>query len=202
MSTERNDHDAHRLGEIVEASVASLTAQSHRLGEPPALGSIVRTMDGVVDIYAVVYNSATGSVDPGRRFTALGAEEAEESGIYRSHPELTHLLRTDFHALVVGHAVDGKVRQYLPARPARIHAFVYMATTAEVREFTQETYFLQALAQASAPTKDDALASCVRIASEAHDDKQAFLLSAGREIARLLGRDTPRLNAVLRRLRG
>lgn len=201
MATDRVGQDTHRLGEIVEASVAALTAQAHRLGEPPALGSIVRTSDGVVDIYAVVYNSATGSVDPGRRFTALGAEEPEESGIYRSHPELAQLLRTDFHALVVGYVLDGKVRQYLPARPARMHAFVHMANNAEVREFTREMYFLQSLAHASAPTKDDALASCVRIASKAHDDREAFLLSAGREIARLLGRDTQRLNAVLRTLR-
>ena len=55
--------DLDRLGEVVEASVAHLVAQCHRLGEPPPLGSLVRTSDGGLDLYGVVYDSSTGSID-------------------------------------------------------------------------------------------------------------------------------------------
>lgn len=191
-----------KLGEVIEASIAVFTAQCHRLGEPPPLGTLVRTADGGIDIYAVVCNASTGSIDPGRRFTALGQDEATEEGVYRSHPELEQLLRTDFEGLVVGHRADGTVRHYLAPRPARIHAFVHPASDEEVREFSGRFHFLHALVNAPIPTRDDALASCLRLASRSHPDPEAFLVAAGKELATLLARDMQRLNVVLRQLKG
>ena len=191
-----------RLGEIVEASTAGFVAQCHRLGEPPPLGSLVRAGDGEVELYAVVHNASTGSIDPGRRFTALGQEEATEEDVYRSHPELAQLLRTDFEALVVGHRIDGTLRQHLPPRPARMHSFVRLASEEELREFTTTLGFLPILANAPVSTRDDAMAACLRLASRAHPDRETFLVRAGKELAVLLARDSQRLNVVLRLLRG
>lgn len=191
-----------RLGEVIEASSTTFTAQCHRLGEPPCLGALVKTVEHDVHIYAVVYNASTGSLDPGRRFVALGQEEETEAGVYRSHPELDQLLRTDFEALVVGHREGKALRQYLPPRPARIHAFVHLAPDDDLRSFTESLHFLPVLTTAQVPTRDDALAACLRLASRAHQDPAAFLVRAGKEIANLLARDTQRLNNVLRQLTG
>ena len=133
--------DPDRLGEVVEASVSHLVAQCHRLGEPPALGSLVRTSDGGLDRYGVVYDSSTRSIDPGRRFMALGQEEVSQEDVYRSHPELSQLLRTDFEALVVGYRDRGAFRHFLPPRPAAIHAFVFLASDEELRSFTSPWVF-------------------------------------------------------------
>ncbi|MEK7681196.1 MAG: hypothetical protein AAB369_00030, partial [Chloroflexota bacterium] len=93
-------------------------------------------------------------------------------------------------------------RHYLPPRPPRIHAFVYLCPPEEVRAFTQSLDFLSLLALRRAePSADDVLAACIREAAAAHDDRQAFLLRAGRETARLLGADAQRLMAVLKRIR-
>ena len=191
-----------RLGEVVEASTAGFVAQCHRLGEPPPLGSLVTARDGEALIYAVVHNASTGSMDPGRRFMALGQEEATEEDVYRSHPELSQLLRTDFEALVVGHRIDGTLRQHLPPRPARMHSFVHMVSEEELREFTTPFGFLHILANAPVPTRDEAMAACLRLASHAHRERDAFLVRAGKELAGLLARDSQRLNVALRLLRG
>ena len=191
-----------RLGEVVQASISAFTAQCHQLGKPPPLGALVTTTEGNATIYGVVYNATTGSIDPGRRSMALGAGEEEEEGVYRSHPELSQLLRTDFEALVVGCRVPAGIRYYLPPRPARTHAFVHAASQEEAREFTAPLSFLHFLVNAPVSTRDDAASSCLRLASAAHKDSGQFLVQAGKELANLLGRDTPRLNILLRQLRG
>ena len=190
-----------RLGEVIEATTATFVAQCHRLGEPPALGSLVTTSDGDVRIYGVVHNAATGSIDPGRRFIALGQEEEREEDVYRSHPELDQLLRTDFQTIVVGHLADGVIRQHLPPRPARIHNFVQLAPEEELREFTRALGFLPVLVHAPVATRDEAVAACIRLAGPAHDDRDAFLVRAGKELAVLLAHDSQRMNTLLRLLR-
>jgi hypothetical protein len=189
------------LGEVIEADIQGFTAQCHRLGEPPALGTLVTATDGEIQLYGVVFNAMTGSIDPGRRSMALGVGEEAEEAVYRAHPELEQLLRTDFQALVVACRMGGIVRQRLPPRPARIHAFVYTAPADEVRGVTAGLLFLPYLVNASVATRDDALAACLRSAAQAHADPASFLLQAGKELATLLGRDLPRLNVLLRLLK-
>src|SRR5262245_59953680 len=116
-----------KLGEVVEASTASFTVHCHELGKPPALGSLITVSEGDVSIYGVVHNATTGSIDPSRKAIALGAELASADDVYREHPELSKLLRTDFNALVVGFKDKSGVHHYLPACPARIHGFAHVA---------------------------------------------------------------------------
>lgn len=190
-----------RLGEVVEAGTTGFTAQCDRLGEPPALGNLVVTSDGETELYGVVCGAATSGIDPSRRVMALGRDAQDEAAIYQAHPELTQLLRTDFQALVVGYRRDGVVRQHLPPRPARVHAFVRQASKEQVAEFTRSLDFLRLLIVASVPARDDALAACLRSASAAHPDPRAFLVRAGKALAGLLALDGQRLSAVLRLLR-
>lgn len=189
------------LGEVVASSIASFTAQCHELGAAPDLGTLVTTSEGGVHIYAVVCNAATASIDPGRRAIALGAGESEEEAVYRAHPELDQLLRTDFDALVVGCRVDGRLREYLPPRPARMHAFVGAASDDEVRELTGPLLFLHFLVNSPVPTADSALTACLRQAGALYKDPEEFRVRAGKVLAELLGRDLPRLNVLLRQLK-
>src|SRR5687767_7589322 len=91
-----------KVGEVVEASIASFMVHCHKLGESPALGSLVTVVDGDTKIYGVVHEATTSSIDPSRKAVALGEDLATADDIYREHPELAKLLRTDFKALVVG----------------------------------------------------------------------------------------------------
>jgi hypothetical protein len=194
---------AARFGEVVEASVERLVAQCHQLYKSPALGTLVRAGSsdgGQSAVYGVVSGVETASLDPSRRAVARGAGAASEEEIYREHPQLEQLLRTDVTVTVLGHVNGTSLNQYLPPLPPRVHTFMYACASDEVRRFTKRLDFLTLLTSIRAPTGDDVLAAVLRQASTAHEQPNEFLVRAGRAVASLLGGDMPRLNAVLQRL--
>jgi len=196
--------DPTKIGEVIEASTGQFVAECYKLHAPPPLGSLVKTSDGEVEIYGVVCNASTESIDPGRRPIARGKEESTEEGIYRQHPQLSKLLRSTFDTLVVGHAVGPQHAvplHYLPPRPPRVHSFVYPCPQDEVRRFTQSLDFLNILLSARINSVDEIVSACLRQASYAHTDRHAFLVKAGKELAILLGAELNRLNAILRRIK-
>ncbi|TET74335.1 MAG: hypothetical protein E3J42_05405 [Dehalococcoidia bacterium] len=190
-----------KIGEVIEASTGEFVAECYELHTPPPLGSLVRTTDGQVEIYGVVRNASTESIDPGRRPLARGREESEEENIYRQHPQLSRLLRTTFDTLVIGHGQGDELHHYLPPRPPRVHSFVYVCEGDEVRRFTRSLDFLAILLSARAGSVDEVVSACLRQAAGAHDDERAFLVKAGKELAILLGGELNRLNAILRRIK-
>ena len=193
-----------KIGEVIQSSTGQFVAECYELHSPPPLGSLVKTSYGDVEIYGVVCNAATESIEPNRRPIARGKEEATEEGIYRQHPQLSKLLRTTFDTLVVGHSVEKQRAvplHYLPPRPPRVHSFVYPCEADEVRRFTQSLDFLPILLGARAGVVDEIVSACLRQASCAHNDQRAFLIKAGKELAVLLSGDLNRLNAILRRIR-
>jgi hypothetical protein len=192
-----------KIGEVIEASTGQFVAECYKLHSPPPLGSLVKTSDGEVEIYGVVCNASTESIDPGRRPIARGKEESTEAGIYRQHPQLSKLLRSTFDTLVVGHSRGEGTSplHYLPPRPPRVHSFVYPCPQDEVRRFTQSLDFLTLLLSARINSVDEIVSACLRQASYAHTDRHAFLVKAGKELAILLGAELNRLNAILRRIK-
>ncbi|GAG43863.1 unnamed protein product, partial [marine sediment metagenome] len=109
---------AERVGEVIEASTTQLVAECYELYQPPPLGSLVQVGDAGEELLGIVYYATTASLEPGRRPIARGKDEASEEAVYQASPQLEKLLRSEFSALVVGHAEGRKLLQYLPARPA------------------------------------------------------------------------------------
>jgi len=154
------------------------------------------------DIYGIVYNAATTSLEPGRRPIARGRDEASEEAIYQENPQLLKLLRSEFEAVVVGHREGDRLCHYLPPSPARIHAFVYLCTPEEVREFSRAFGFLNILinARLSVPA-DELIAAALRQMSQAQEDGRKFQVAAGKELAVLLSSQYEQLKSILGRLR-
>lgn len=193
--------ELQRVGEVIEASTTAFVAQCYELYEIPPLGSLVKTGDSATELYAVVYNAATTSLEPGRRPIARGRDETSEEAIYRSSPQLTKLLRSEFGAVVVGHKEGDKLYHHLPPQPARIHSFVYLCTPTEVMEFGQSFDFLNILINANLPVPAEELVSAsLRQMSQAHRDPRTFLVAAGKELAILLSGNLNQLKAILGRL--
>jgi hypothetical protein len=190
-----------RIGEVIEAGTGEFTAECYELHTPPPLGGLVKTSDGEIDIYGVVCNASTVSVDPGRRPVARGRDEPDEESIYRENPQLAKLLRTTFVVIAVGHGQGDEVRHYLPPRPPRVHSFVHLCSAEEVCRFTQSLDFLTTLLGAQFGRADEVVSACLRQASQTHEDGRGFLVRAGKELAVQLGGELNRLNAVLRRIR-
>ncbi|MCK4368288.1 MAG: hypothetical protein KAV68_01275 [Dehalococcoidales bacterium] len=194
--------EMQRVGEVIEASTTDFVAQCYELYQIPPLGSLVKTGDLNAELYAVVCNAATTSLEPGRRPIARGKDETSEEEIYRSSPQLMKLLKSEFGALVVGHKKDAKLYHHLPPQPARIHSFVYQCTPAEVTEFGQSFDFLNILlnARLTVPT-EELVAASLRQMSQAHQDPRVFLVAAGKELAILLSGNLNQLKAILGRIR-
>ena len=191
-----------RVGEIIEASTAGFTAQCYELYELPPLGSLVKTKDGELDIYGIVYHATTGSLEPGRRPIARGKDEATEAAIYQSSPQLSKLLRSEFSALVVGHRVGESINQYLPPGPARIHGFVHQCSADEIKEFGRSLAFLNMLVSAHLPVAvDEIVPATLRLMSQSQEDPRGFLVAAGKELAVMLGGQFNQLRAILGRLK-
>ena len=189
-----------RVGEVVEASTSGFVAQCHRLYDAPPLGALVRCGPPAAAVYAIVAEVATRSLDPGRRPTAVGHEDDTDDDVYRRNPQLSRLLSTEITAVTVAHVAGDSLLRYLPPSPPRIHAFVSLCTTAELRRLSDSLDFLPGVLSAPVASPDDVAAAFLRQAAAAHDDPEAFLVAAGRNLAVLLGAQVPRLNSLLKRL--
>jgi hypothetical protein len=190
-----------RLGEVIAASTTEFTAQCYELYRLPPLGSLVKTKDGEMELYGIVYNAANTSLEPGRKPIARGKDETSEEAIYQSSPQLLKLLKSEFGALVVGYRKDGKLYRYLPPQPARIHGFVYQCSPEEVKEFSQSFAFLNILLNTRLPVSvEELIAASLRQMSAVNDDHHTYLVAAGKELAGLLGNEYNRLRAILGRL--
>ena len=194
--------EIQRVGEVTQASTTEFTAQCYQLYQLPSLGSLVKTKDSELELYAVVYNATTTSLEPGRRPIARGKDEESEEAIYKSSPQLEKLLKSEFSALMVGHRDGDKTYHYLPPRPARIHSFVYLCPPQEMMEFSQSFGFLNMLLNTSLPLpQEELIAACLRQMSRAQTDSHSFLVTAGKHLASLLGGDYNQLKVILERIK-
>ncbi|MBI4282391.1 MAG: hypothetical protein HY672_02760 [Chloroflexi bacterium] len=195
-----------RLGEVVETSTTGFVAQCYQLYGAPPLGALVKAggllrqaQDRLYSAYGVVSQVSTQGIDPSRRPVARGQDETNEEDVYRSNPQLAHLLRTDFQAVIVGHGAGGEVRYYLPPVPPPIYAFVHTCGVEEVRLFTSNPAFLRPLATSSIAALEEVVAACLRYAASAHEDPTRFLAGAGKQLAGFFPGDFRRVEAILQR---
>jgi len=194
--------EVQRVGEVIEASTTDFIAQCYELYQIPPLGSLVKTRDLPMELYGLVSNAATTSLEPGRRPIARGKDETTEEEIFRSNPQLLKLLKSEFGALVVGHRQGDKLYHHLPPQPARIHSFVYQCSPDEVKEFSHSFDFLNILINAHLPVPTEELISAsLRQMSQAYEDRRAFLVAAGKELAILLSGNLSQLKAILGRIK-
>jgi hypothetical protein len=192
----------NRVGEVIETATAEFTAQCYDLYQSPPLGSLVKAGNESGSQYAIVYNTTTSSIEPGRRPIARGKDETSEEGVYQSSPQLTKLLRTEFNALVAGFREGDKVFHYLPPRPVKIHSFVYECDDEEIMEFSGSFDFLNIIINSGLPVpEEEIIAASLRRMGQVYDDPQRFLVSAGKELAILMGTDFNRLKSVLSKIR-
>ena len=164
---------------------------------PPAEG-------GALTLYGVVYFAETGALETGRSLTAFGLEEDE---LRREQPQIYELLATRFSARLVAHTgEDGVPRPYLPPRPPRPHARVYVCDPAETRRLTERMDYLRGLlldsSGALGVSADELVAALLRNAWRAWSHDETFLVRAGREVAALLPSDYDRLRALIARITG
>jgi hypothetical protein len=187
-----------RFGEVVEASTTHLLVQSHALYQAPPLGALVRAGE----VFGVVDAIETGSLDPGRRVIARGADVTDEAALHAAHPQLERLLHTSVGITVTGFAAPDGVRHHLPPRPPRVHAFAHACDGDAGRAFATgdggRFGFVSLLL--AGPGGDEVLAAALRQLAGAFDDRRGFLLAVARAVAAEIPAQTGRVNALVRSL--
>jgi hypothetical protein len=196
MAIDRIGEEIGVIGRVIEAKVAQFSAECYELHTAPDLGTLVTVENPRGEIYAVVSDVMTASVEPGRRPVAHMPPDADADAILEDNPQLKLLLKTTFDAIVIAFRANDGLRQHLPPAAARIFARVRPCSAAVVRQLTEEPQFLKPLISGSG--NDEVIAACLRQAAESHPDPVGFRVRAGKELLRLLGNEPDRLTAILR----
>lgn len=189
-----------RIGEIIETNTLGFIAKSDTLHEHPPLGSLVqvRDLDGQKYAYAVVSFGQTASPEPGRRAVARGGDGVHDEAVYEANPQLSHILQTEFYAVLVGCTQGGKIRQHLPPQPPRLHYDVLACVADEVQNFSERLTYFRLLLHAPGQLPGELLlAAHIRATYHQREDDAAWLERAAREVAALLKGDYERLMTVL-----
>ena len=192
-----------KIAEVIEASTTEFVAECYELYGLPPLGALVKTVDGTTEVYGVVCNETTASIETGRRPVARGRNETSEKALYLANPQLSKLLRSEFNAIVAGHRQAGALHHHLAPVPARIHGFVYLCPTEEIETFSRSFDFLNLLLNTRQPVAvEEVIGAALRQMSRVQADPRRFLVSAGKELAVMLGSDFNRLRLVLGMIKG
>lgn len=185
------------VAEVIESSTREIVAECRDLHRSPPFGSFVRIDAAPNTIYGLVSNISTRSIEPHRRPTAYGKTEEE---LWTEQPQIFELLKTEFQATILGYSHHTACHQILPPQPPRIHSFVYECEPDEVRRFTDQPDFLRMISASGRGASDELLIAAARTALEAHGRDRSYLITLGKELARLFKDDYDRLSSLVRRI--
>ena len=154
----------------------------------PAFGSFVRAQGHTPDsvIYGLVYEVAMED-DPMARSLILADPLQRETILDQQNNRQV----IEVSVLAVGYRADDHIVHRIPAHPPVTMNRLYRCEPDEVVAFTQRFDYFRLVLTASLLAAAGARPT---------QEREQFLLAAGRELARLLGGDPLRLDGLLRQL--
>jgi hypothetical protein len=187
------------VGRVLRSSTAGFAIGCRVLREDvPEFGAFVKVAQGNTEVTGLIYDVQFVD-DPLVRQIITADSMPEELRKDQSQ----RLAPIEISVLVMGFARDGQVHQHLPPQPPATLDQIVTCMPDEVIAFTREFTFLRTILNAKDAPADELIAASLRIAAAARPEgeRHAFLLDAGRELARLLSVDPVRLEGILRRIK-
>lgn len=199
-----------RVGRVLRASTRGFDCGTHSrdLGRQHDLGAFVKvpianTTNDEGDIQAVglIYKV---EIKDDQLISELVMGEAVPDMILRDQRE-NRMIPVEVKVINIGFMVGQRVVHSLPPRPPMSLSDVDLCTPDEVYSFTQQPDFFRLILGASEVPTDDLMAAAVRYAAlEAYadpDERYAFHVQCGQQIARSLSNDLKRLTHILNLIR-
>ena len=197
--------DAHlHVGRVLRAGTRGFVVGC-RVLQPdiPAFGSFVQAEAQTPDhsIYGLIYDVSVEDDLFVRQI--IGADLGQEEQTIVLDSRENRQVPIEVSVLAVGCGDGHTIRHCLPAQPPVTLDWLYQCTDEEVQAFTTRFDYFRLILDAREVPADELLAASLRGAAAARQEaeRQAFLVAAGRELARLLAGDPVRLEGLLRRLR-
>jgi hypothetical protein len=194
------------VGRIVRSSTTRFAVGCDVMRrQVPIFGCLVKVRAlGDDEIYGLIYDVRMED-DPYVRQMAIVPEQRWE---VIEDQRRNRQVPIEVAVLVVGYRQDGEIHHRLPPQPPVSLDVIYTCHGGELLDFTRRfDYFRLVLDNRDLPA-DELLGANLRLAAMERGDIRSpgspgysFLLEAGRELARLLAADPPRLDALLRRIR-
>ncbi len=122
----------------------------------------------------------------------------------REDQRVNRLVPVEISVVNIGYARGGNMHQTLPPRPPLSLAEVNKCDAGDVRAFCRHFDFFRLVLNVPELPSDELLGASLCLAAATFDDdgaRRAFLVNAGRELAKLLSQDLVRLENILRLLR-
>jgi hypothetical protein len=191
------------VGHVLRSSIRGFVVASN-IPEPdvPVFGSFVKVeiQRGATELIGLVYDIEVVD-DPFVRQLAL---QEEPDRVVVADQLQNRLVPIEIGVIAVGYRDGDAIYHGLPPQPPIMLNRIFICDDAEVRAFTQRLDFLRLVLNSREVPADELLLSCLRRAAEARpeSERRTFLLGSGRELARLMGADLVRLEALLGRLGG
>ena len=189
------------IGRVLRSSIRGFVAGSH-IPEPhvPVFGSFVKAeiQQGATELIGLVYDIQIVD-DPFIRQLAL-QEQPDEVAV--ADQLRNRLVPIEVGVVAVGYSNGDGIFHGLPPQPPIMLNRILICSDDEVSAFTERLDFLRLLLNSRDVPADELIVGCLRLAAQARPDseRRPFLLNAGRELARLMGADLVRLEALLGQL--
>jgi hypothetical protein len=189
------------VGRVLRSSIRGFVVAS-RIPEPdvPVFGSFVKAeiQRGATELIGLVYDIQIAD-DPFIRQLAL---QEEPDQVALADQREIRGVPIEVGVVAVGYHDGHDVFHGLPPQPPIMLNRILICDDAEVTAFTARLDFLRLLLNSREVPADELMVSCLRVAAQARPEaeRRPFLLNAGRELARLMGADLVRLEALLGRL--
>jgi hypothetical protein len=187
------------VGRVLRSSTAGFSIGCRVLKENvPEFGAFVQVAQGNAQITGLIYDVQFVD-DPLVRQIITADSMPPELRLDQSQ----RLAPIEISVLVVGFTRDGQVYQHLPPQPPATLDEINTCAPDQVIAFTRQFAFLRTILDARDAPADELVAACLRLAAAARpeSERRAFLLNAGRELARLLASDPVRLEGILWRIK-
>jgi hypothetical protein len=200
------DEQPIMVGRVLRASTTSYTLGcNQRIIEQdnvsgPEFGAFVKAFDARSQaIYGLIYDV---SVEDDAFVRQLVAADVQKPEVIEDQRQNRQVL-VSVAVLILGYGMGNQVWQRLPPQPPATLREIYRCNNAEIVRFTEHNDWLRTVLSSADVPVEHLLATGLRAAAAARppDHRDLYLLGAGRELARLLALDLPRLDGILRQVR-
>jgi len=197
--------NAIEVGRVLRSSTADFTVGTQQLiadqdALTPRLGALIKTVGAQGNVFGLICNVTIEDDAFVRQLVAAGVNNPVMIEDQRQRRQVPVVIEV----LTVGYGDGNAVCHRLPPQPPRTLDMTYVCNNAELRLFSERHDWLRIVLATPAVAVDQILVAALRTAAAARPslyEQEQYLVGAGRELARLLALDLPRLDGILRQLR-